>query len=132
MSTKPRTINLPSNGMEGATKAAQVAVANKKSISEDVKHTEFGTNPTKDLPPKNRREDSSDDLQTLQNGIAKYTGIEEHGMSVWVVKAVKKRLDELKFRTGNKVGYRAFTNAALEFAIDKYGDEIVKAFTKDN
>lgn len=52
-------------------------------------------------------------------------------MSVWAVKKVKKKLDELKFRTGNKVDYRAFTNAALEFVLDKYGDEIVKAFTQD-
>ena len=48
-----------------------------------------------------------------------------------MVKAVKKRLDELKFRTGNKVGYRAFTNAALEFVLNKYGDELVNAFNQD-
>lgn len=131
MSEKLKKINLPSNGMEGAAKAAQIAFVNKPSTSEKAKPTESETKPTKDPPPKNRREDSSDDLQTLQNGIAKYTGIEEHGMSVWVIKAVKKRLDELKFRTGNKVGYRAFTNAALELVLDKYGDEIVKAFTQD-
>lgn len=131
MSEKLKKINLPSNGMEGAAKAAQVRFASKQNSSEKSKPAESGTMPTKDSPPKNRREDSSDDLQTLQDGIAKYTGIEEHGMSVWVVKAVKKRLDEIKFRTGNKVGYRAFTNAALEFVLDKYGDEIVKAFTPD-
>lgn len=131
MSTKPRTINLPSNGMEGAAKEAQFTFTSKQNSSEKSKPADSVTKPTKDSPPKNRREDSSDDLQALQNGIAKYTGIEEHGMSVWVVKAVKKRFDEIKFRTGNKVGYRAFTNAALEFAIDKYGDEIVKAFSQD-
>ena len=49
-------------------------------------------------------------------------------MSVWVVGKVKVKLDELKFRSRNKVGCRAFTNAALEFVLEKYGDEIVKAF----
>lgn len=132
MSTKPRTVNLPSQGMEEATKAAQVALVNKQGNSEKAKPAEPGTKPPKEVPSKNKGADTfNNDLKTLQDSIAKYTGIDEHGMSVWVVKAVKKRLDELKFRTGNKVGYRAFTNAALEFALDKYGDEIVKAFTQD-
>ena len=61
-------------------------------------------------------------------GIQSTTDIKEHGMSVWVVGKVKVKLDELKFRSRNKVGCRAFTNAALEFVLEKYGDEIVKAF----
>lgn len=132
MSEKLKKINLPSNGMEGAAKAAQADLANKHCNSEKSEPKEPETKQSKTAPPKNKGTDTfTDDMETLQNGIAKYTGIEEHGMSVWVVKAVKKRLDEIKFRTGNKVGYRAFTNAALEFAIDKYGDEIVKAFSQD-
>ena len=79
-------------------------------------------------PPKNKSATPTDDLQCLQAGIEKYTGIKEHGMSVWVVGKVKGRLDELKFRSRNTIGCRAFTNAALEFVLEKYGDEIVKAF----
>ena len=57
-----------------------------------------------------------------------HTGIKEHGMSVWVVGKVKVKLDELKFRSRNTIGCRAFTNAALEFVLEKYGDELVKMF----
>ena len=78
--------------------------------------------------PKNKSATPTDDLQCLQAGIEKYTGIKEHGMSVWVVGKVKVKLDELKFRSHNTIGCRAFTNAALEFVLEKYGDEIVKAF----
>jgi hypothetical protein len=49
-------------------------------------------------------------------------------MSVWVVGKVKVKLDELKFRSRNMIGCRAFTNAALEFVLEKYGDELVKMF----
>ena len=79
-------------------------------------------------PPKNKSATPTDDLQCLQAGIEKYTGIKEHGMSVWVVGKVKVKLDELRFRSRNKVGCRAFTDAALEFILEKYGDEIVKVF----
>jgi hypothetical protein len=78
--------------------------------------------------PKNKSATPTDDLQCLQAGIEKYTGIKEHGMSVWVVGKVKVKLDELKFRSRNKVGCRAFTNAALEFVLEKYGDELIKMF----
>lgn len=132
MSTKPRKVNLPSKGMEEATKEAQASFASGQSNSEKSNSSKPSTKPTKDVPPMNKESGTlTDDLQKLQEGIAKYTGVKEQGMSVWAVDAVKKRLDELKFRTGNKVGYRAFTNAALEFVLDKYGDEIVKAFTQD-
>ena len=40
----------------------------------------------------------------------------------------RERLDELKFRSRNTIGCRAFTNAALEFVLEKYGDELVKMF----
>ena len=78
--------------------------------------------------PKNKSATPTDDLQCLQAGIEKYTGIKEHGMSVWVVGKVKVKLDELKFRSRNTIGCRAFTNAALEFVLEKYGDELIKMF----
>ena len=77
---------------------------------------------------KDRNATHTDDLQCLQAGIDRYTGIKEHGMSVWVVGKVKVKLDELKFRSCNTIGCRAFTNAALEFVLDKYGDELVRMF----
>jgi hypothetical protein len=58
------------------------------------------------MPHANRNEEGS--------MFGKYTGIREHGMSVWVVEKVKVRLDELKCRSRNKIGCRTFTNAALE------------------
>ena len=77
---------------------------------------------------KDRNATHTDDLRCLHAGIDRYTGIKEHGMSVWVVGKVKVKLDELKFRSRNTIGCRAFTNAALEFVLEKYGDELVKMF----
>ena len=77
---------------------------------------------------KDRNATHTDDLQCLEAGIGRHTGIKEHGMSVWVVGKVKVKLDELKFRSRNTIGCRAFTNAALEFVLEKYGDELVKMF----
>ena len=124
-------IALPGKSMEEATRNAQKNFLSKNTGSVDTvtvdNHSE--KYPTASAPPpKNKSATPTDDLQCLQAGIEKYTGIKEHGMSVWVVGKVKVKLDELKFRSRNKVGCRAFTNAALEFVLEKYGDEIVKAF----
>ncbi len=124
-------IALPGKSMEEATRNVQKNFLSKNTGSVDTvivdNHSE--KQPSTSAPPsKNKSATPTDDLQCLQAGIEKYTGIKEHGMSVWVVGEVKVKLDELKFRSRNKVGCRAFTNAALEFVLEKYGDEIVKAF----
>lgn len=124
-------IALPGKSMEEATRNAQKNFLSKNTGSVDTVTIDNNSEkqPTTSAPPpKNKSATPTDDLQCLQAGIEKYTGIKEHGMSVWVVGKVKVKLDELKFRSRNKVGCRAFTNAALEFVLEKYGDEIVKAF----
>ena len=103
--------------------------SNTKSVDAVTVDDHSEKHPTASTPPpKNKYAMSSDALQCLQAGIEKYTGIKEHGMSVWVVGKVKVKLDKLKFRSRNKVGCRAFTNAALEFVLEKYGDELIKMF----
>ena len=124
-------IALPGKSMEEATRNAQ-----KNFLTKDQKAVETATvksgaeeSSTFSRPSsKDRAVTHTDDLQCLQAGIDRYTGIKEHGMSVWVVGKVKVKLDELKFRSRNTIGCRAFTNAALEFVLDKYGDELVKMF----
>lgn len=123
MSNKPQKVVLPKNGMEGATKRETMFLVNKKT---QVEETETKASPPADAhgdrnPPANA-------LQALQDDIAKYSSINEHGKGVWIVSDVKKRIDELNYRTGRKVSICAFTNAALEFVLDNYGDEIVELF----
>ena len=124
-------IALPGKSMEEATRNAQKNFLSKNTGSVDTvtvdNHSE--KQPAASAPPpKNKSATPRDDLQCLQAGIEKYTGIKEHGMSVWVVGKVKVKLDELKFRSRNTIGCRAFTNAALEFVLEKYGDELIKMF----
>ena len=124
-------IALPGKSMEEATRNAQKNFLSKNTGSVDTvtvdNHSE--KQPAASAPPpKNKSATPTDNLQSLQAGIEKYTGIKEHGMSVWVVGKVKVKLDELKFRSRNTIGCRAFTNAALEFVLEKYGDELVKMF----
>ena len=124
-------IALPGKSMEEATRNAQKGILPKSPKVVDTAPVKSKTEKSLSVSepsPKNNSATPTDDLQCLQAGIEKYTGIKEHGMSVWVVGKVKVKLDELKFRSRNTIGCRAFTNAALEFVLEKYGDEIVKAF----
>lgn len=124
-------IALPGKSMEEATRNAQKGILPKspKAVNTAPVKSEAEKSPSVSGPsPKNKSATPTDDLQCLQAGIEKYTGIKEHGMSVWVVGKVKVKLDELKFRSRNTIGCRAFTNAALEFVLEKYGDELVKMF----
>ena len=115
--SRTKGIALPGKSMEEATRNAQkdFMSKNQSPIVSEPSH-------------KDRNATHTDDLQCLGAGIDRYTGIKEHGMSVWVVEKVKVKLDELKFRSRNTIGCRAFTNAALEFVLEKYSDELVKMF----
>ena len=129
--SRTKGIALPGKSMEEATRNAQKGILPKSPKVVDTAPVKSKTEKSLSVSepsPKNKSATPTDDLQCLQAGIEKYTGIKEHGMSVWVVGKVKGKLDELKFRSRNKIGCRAFTNAALEFVLEKYGDEIVKAF----
>lgn len=75
---------------------------------------------------------STDDVHSLEEGIKKYTRISDHGMDVRITKEVRKKLDGLKFQSGNKINIKAFANAAIEFAIDKYGNDLVKRFSSED
>ena len=124
-------IHLPGKSMEEATRNAQKDFRSKSPEAVDTATVRSGAekSPVVSEPShKDRNATHTDDLQCLQAGIDRYTGIKEHGMSVWVVEKVKVKLDELKFRSRNTIGCRAFTNAALEFVLEKYGDELVKMF----
>lgn len=74
--------------------------------------------------------EQADGLSSLQSAINRYSQISEHGMSVWVVKDVKRRIDELKYRTGNRISCRAFVNAALEFVLDRFDKDLINACKK--
>ena len=85
-------IALPGKSMEEATRNAQKNFLSKNTGSVDTvtvdNHSE--KQPAASAPPpKNKSATPRDDLQCLQAGIEKYTGIKEHGMSVWVVGKVK-------------------------------------------
>ena len=117
--------------MEEATRNAQKDFLTKDQKTVDTATVKSGAeeSPIVSEPShKDRNATHTDDLQCLETGIDRYTGIKEHGMSVWVVGKVKVKLDELKFRSRNTIGCRAFTNAALEFVLEKYSDELVKMF----
>ena len=129
--SRTKGIALPGKSMEEATRNAQKDFLSKNPKAVDSATVKSGA----EEPPivsepshRDRTATLSDDLQCLQAGIDRYTGIKEHGMSVWVVGKVKVKLDELKFRSRNTIGCRAFTNAALEFVLERYGDELVKMF----
>ena len=129
--SRTKGIALPGKSMEEATRNAQ-----KDFLTKDQKAVETATvksgaeesSIVSEPSHKDRNATHTDDLQCLETGIDRYTGIKEHGMSVWVVGKVKVKLDELKFRSRNTIGCRAFTNAALEFVLEKYGDEFVNMF----
>ena len=129
--SRTKGIALPGKSMEEATRNAQKDFLTKDQKTVDTATVKSGAeeSPIVSEPShKDRNATHTDDLQCLEAGIDRYTGIKEHGMSVWVVGKVKVKLDELKFRSRNTIGCRAFTNAALEFVIDKYGDELVRMF----
>ena len=129
--SRTKGIALPGKSMEEATRNAQKDFMSKNPKAVDTATVKSGAekSPVVSEPShKDRNATHTDDLQCLEAGIGRYTGIKEHGMSVWVVGKVKVKLDELKFRSRNTIGCRAFTNAALEFVLEKYGDELVRMF----
>ena len=129
--SRTKGIALPGKSMEEATRNAQKDFLSKNPKAVDSATVKSGAeeSPIVSEPShKDRNATHTDDLQCLEAGIGRYTGIKEHGMSVWVVGKVKVKLDELKFRSRNTIGCRAFTNAALEFVLEKYSDELVKMF----
>ena len=129
--SRTKGIALPGKSMEEATRNAQKDFLTKDQKTVDTATVKSGAeeSPIVSEPShKDRNATHTDDLQCLEAGIDRYTGIKEHGMSVWVVGKVKVKLDELKFRSRNTIGCRAFTNAALEFVLEKYGDELVRMF----
>ena len=129
--SRTKGIALPGKSMEEATRNAQKDFLSKNPKAVDSATVKSGTeeSPIVSEPShKDRNATHTDDLQCLEAGINRYTGLKEHGMSVWVVGKVKVKLDELKFRSRNTIGCRTFTNAALEFVLEKYGDELVKMF----
>ena len=129
--SRTKGIALPSKSMEEATRNAQKDFLTKDQKTVDTATVKSGAeeSPIVSEPShKDRNATHTDDLQCLETGIDRYTGIKEHGMSVWVVGKVKVKLDELKFRSRNTIGCRAFTNAALEFVLEKYGDELIRMF----
>ena len=128
---RTKGIALPGKSMEEATRNAQKDFLTKDQKTVDTATVKSGAekSPIVSEPShRDRNATHTDDLQCLEAGIGRYTGIKEHGMSVWVVGKVKVKLDELKFRSRNTIGCRAFTNAALEFVLEKYGDELVRMF----
>ena len=129
--SRTKGIALPGKSMEEATRNVQKDFLSKNPKAVDSATVKSGTEESPSLSrlsSKDRTVTHTDDLQCLEAGIDRYTDIKEHGMSVWVVGKVKVKLDELKFRSRNTIGCRAFTNAALEFVLEKYGDELVKMF----
>ena len=129
--SRTKGIALPGKSMEEATRNAQKDFLSKSPKAVDSATVKSGTeeSPIVSEPSlRDRNATHTDDLQCLEAGINRYTGLKEHGMSVWVVGKVKVKLDELKFRSRNTIGCRAFTNAALEFVLEKYGDELVRMF----
>ena len=129
--SRTKGIALPGKSMEEATRNAQKDFLTKDQKTVDTATVKSGAeeSPIVSEPShKDRNATHTDDLQCLETGIDRYTGIKEHGMSVWVVGKVKVKLDELKFRSRNTIGCRAFTNAALEFVLEKYSDELVRMF----
>ena len=129
--SRTKGIALPGKSMEEATRNAQKDFLTKDQKTVDTATVKSGAeeSPIVSEPShRDRNATHTDDLQCLEAGIDRYTGIKEHGMSVWVVGKVKVKLDELKFRSRNTIGCRAFTNAALEFVLEKYGDELVRMF----
>ena len=129
--SRTKGIALPGKSMEEATRNAQKDFMSKNPKAVDTATVKSGAekSPVVSEPShKDRNATHTDDLQCLQAGMGRDTGIKGHGMSVWVVGKVKVKLDELKFRSRNTIGCRAFTNAALEFVLEKYGDELVRMF----
>ena len=129
--SRTKGIALPGKSMEEATRNVQKDFLSKNPKAVDSATVKSGAEESPIVSEPSHRDRNAmhtDDLQCLEAGIDRYTGIKEHGMSVWVVGKVKVKLDELKFRSRNTIGCRAFTNAALEFVIDKYGDELVRMF----
>lgn len=121
--SRTKGIALPGKSMEEATRNAQRDILPKSPNSPKAVDTATVKSGAEESPivsepsHKDRNATHTDDLQCLEAGIDRYTGIKEHGMSVWVVGKVKVKLDELKFRSRNTIGCRAFTNVSSSLSL---------------
>lgn len=118
MKTEPKGINI--QDVVKKVQKGQMNTTNISQANQSPQTTETTVVANEDVP--------FDDVRSLEEGIKKYTRISDHGMDVRITKEVRKKLDGLKFQSGNKINIKAFANAAIEFAIDKYGDDLVKRF----
>lgn len=57
-------------------------------------------------------------------GIEKYTGLKEQGVAVWIPKAVKKQLEQIRANAKTNIPIRALAAAMKVAFIKKHGDEL--------
>jgi hypothetical protein len=116
-------IELPKNGMVGAVKTAQTSPPAEAPKEESTanQQSEPAGKPYETKPPAIKGGDVNDnEFAVFCQGIDKYTKIPEHGEGVWITKDLKRRLDAIKFHSGNNLGIRALVNAALEAFLDSH------------
>ncbi len=107
------TVPLPENGMKDLVKKAQTLDLTPME--------EPSASPSEQAqPPETIASLSSDEFALFCDCVDKYTKIAEHGEGVWITKNLKRRLDAIKFHSGNTLGIRAIVNAALEAFLDSH------------
>lgn len=114
-------IELPKGGMTGAVKNAQTSLPVEASKKEPTAkpHSEPVVESHETRPPVPEGI-GSNELAHFCACVDKYTKIAEHGEGVWITKDLKRRLDAIKFHSGNTLGIRALVNAALEAFLDSH------------
>ena len=114
-------IELPKGGMTGAVKNAQTSPPAEAPKEEPIanQHSEQLAESHEADPPAPNGSDS-DEFALFCDCVNKYIKIAEHGEGVWITKELKRRLDAIKFHSGNTLGIRAFVNATLEAFLDSH------------
>lgn len=107
------TVPLPENGMKDLVKKAQT-----QDLAQTVGPPASSSEQTQ--PPETAGNPPSDEFAIFCDCVDKYTKIAEHGEGVWITKDLKRRLDSIKFHSGNTLGIRALVNAAIEAFLDSH------------
>lgn len=78
---------------------------------------------TSDAPAKTRRNRRSG-TKTLEENLAKYKGINEQGVAIWLPKDVKKKLELIRVNASRNIPIRTLAAAIIMTYIDDNEDRL--------
>lgn len=78
---------------------------------------------TSDIPNKTKKSRRSG-IKALEENIAKYKGINEQGVAIWLPKDVKKKLELIRVNASRNIPIRALAAAIIMTYIDDNEDRL--------